>query len=79
MLWNGKGLVSAYNTINYYYLINWYSHRGMAVARDNILHLRGLETALDTTKVLKTIIIMPSCAGKSNSTKTFCYVQTKLQ
>ena len=44
--------------------------------RDNILrvHVRGLETAPDTTKVHKTIIVMPCCAGKSrqpNSTKTF--------
>ena len=45
--------------------------------RDNILRVRGLETAPDTTKVPKTIIVMPCCAGKSrqpNSTKTFCYV-----
>ena len=60
-------------------LINWYSHHGMAVVRDNILRLRGLEMAPDTTKVHKTIITMHCCAGKSNSTKTFCYVQTKLQ
>ena len=51
--------------------------------RVNLLRVRGLETAPDTTKVHKTIIVMPyCCAGKSqqpNSTKPFCYVQTKLQ
>ena len=54
----------------------------MGLTRDNILHVRGLETAPDTTKVHKTIIVMPCCAGRSrqpNSTKPFCYVQTKLQ
>ena len=58
-------------------LINWYSHHGMAVVGDNTLRLRGLEMAPDTTKVHKTITVMPCCAGKSNS--TFCYVQTTLQ
>ena len=51
-------------------------------ARDNILHVRGLETAPDTIKMAETIIIMPCCAGKSrqpNSTIPFRYVQTKLQ
>ena len=54
----------------------------VSILRDNILRVRGLETAPDTTKMHKTIIVMPCFAGKSrqpNSTKTFCYVQTKLQ
>ena len=58
------------------------SLKRVCMARDNILRVRGLETALDTTKVHKTIIVMPCCAGKSrqpDSTKPFCYVQTKVQ
>ena len=42
--------------------------------RESILHVRGLETALDTNKLPETIIVMSCCAGKSqqaNSTKPF--------
>ena len=51
-------------------------------SRDNILRVRGLETAPDTIKMAETIIVMPCCVGKSrqpNSTIPFCYVQTKLK
>ena len=54
----------------------------LSQSRDNILRVRGLETAPDTTKVHKTIIVILCCAGKSrqpNSTKPFCCVQTKLK
>ena len=34
-------------------------------SRDNILRVRGLETAPGTIKMAETIIIMPCCAGKS--------------
>ena len=50
--------------------------------RVNILCVHGLEMAPDTTKVHKTIIVIPCCASKSwqpHSTKPFCYMQTKLQ
>ena len=52
------------------------------VTRDNILRVRGLETAPDTIKMAETVIVMSCCVGKSrqpNSTIPFRYVQTKLQ
>ena len=58
------------------------AHVQLRATRDNILCVRGLETAPDTTKVHKTIIVILCCAGKSrqpNSTKPFCCVQTKLK
>ena len=54
----------------------------LIVIRDNILRVRGLETAPDTIKMAEIIIVMPCCDGKSrqpNSTIPFRYVQTKLQ
>ena len=61
---------------------NSHDRHAVAVIRDNILRVRGLETAPDTIKMADTIIFMPCCAGKSrqpNSTIPFRYVQTKLQ
>ena len=52
-------------------LINWYSHHGMAVARDNILRVRGLETVPDTTKVHKTIIVMLANLGNQTALRLF--------
>ena len=43
----------------------------MGLTRDNILRVRGLETALDTTKVHKTIIVMLADLGNQTVLSLF--------